>query len=231
MGGASGAGSLLLNTKASQEAACSRAPAAIVPSHEPELRNEGVSRFAENGSHLAAPDAAESHARQVDGPGRSGNGGTGSHLAAADAAESYARQVDGPGSSGNAENGSHLAAPDAAESPAGQVDGPGSSRNAGIGSHLVEVDAAEGLAGDDPPGANENGRVGRWDFGKGKARAALSTRKCHQRYMAICPVKRHFYGQNVFLSLLAGETRLCPDKSPMLRRANAHQLPPGRGIV
>ena len=29
MGGASGAGSLLLNTKASQEAACSRAPAAI----------------------------------------------------------------------------------------------------------------------------------------------------------------------------------------------------------
>ena len=31
MGGASGAGSLLLNTKASQEAACSRAPAVIVP--------------------------------------------------------------------------------------------------------------------------------------------------------------------------------------------------------
>ena len=31
LGGASGAGSLLLNTKASQEAACSRAPAAIVP--------------------------------------------------------------------------------------------------------------------------------------------------------------------------------------------------------
>ena len=35
--------------------------------------------------------------------------------------------------------------------------------------------------------------------------------------------------KTVFLSLLAGETRLCPDKSPMLRRANAHQLPPGRG--
>ena len=33
----------------------------------------------------------------------------------------------------------------------------------------------------------------------------------------------------MFLSLLAGETRLCPDKSPMLRRANAHQLPVGRG--
>ena len=31
LGGASGAGGLLLNTKASQEAACSRAPAAIVP--------------------------------------------------------------------------------------------------------------------------------------------------------------------------------------------------------
>ena len=35
LGGASGAGSLLLNTKASQEAACSRAPAAIVPGPEP----------------------------------------------------------------------------------------------------------------------------------------------------------------------------------------------------
>ena len=31
MGGASGAGRLLLNTKSSQEAACFRAPAAIVP--------------------------------------------------------------------------------------------------------------------------------------------------------------------------------------------------------
>ncbi len=36
MGGASGAGSLLLNTKASQEAACSRASAAIVSDREPE---------------------------------------------------------------------------------------------------------------------------------------------------------------------------------------------------
>ena len=35
LGGASGAGCLLLNTKASQEAACSRAPAAIAPSQEP----------------------------------------------------------------------------------------------------------------------------------------------------------------------------------------------------
>ena len=36
LGGAPGAGGLLLNTKASQEAACSRAPAAIVPDPEPE---------------------------------------------------------------------------------------------------------------------------------------------------------------------------------------------------
>ena len=35
MGGASGAGSLLLNTKASQEAARSRVPAAIVPGRVP----------------------------------------------------------------------------------------------------------------------------------------------------------------------------------------------------
>ena len=35
MGGASEAGCLLLNTKASQEAACSRAPAAIVPGRVP----------------------------------------------------------------------------------------------------------------------------------------------------------------------------------------------------
>ena len=35
LGGASGASSLLLNTKASQEVACSRAPAAIVPGRVP----------------------------------------------------------------------------------------------------------------------------------------------------------------------------------------------------
>ena len=62
LGGAPGAGGLLLNTKASQEAACSRAPAAIVPGPEPELHDAGVSLFAENGSHLAATDAAEGHA-------------------------------------------------------------------------------------------------------------------------------------------------------------------------
>ena len=59
LGGASGAGSLLLNTKASQEAACSRAPAAIVPGQEPESRDAGVSRFAENGSHLAGADFSD----------------------------------------------------------------------------------------------------------------------------------------------------------------------------
>ena len=84
MGGASGAGSLLLNTKASQVAACSRAPVAIVPGQQPESHDAGVSRFAENGSHLAAAGAAEGHARHIGGLGSSGNAGTGSHLAAAD---------------------------------------------------------------------------------------------------------------------------------------------------
>ena len=129
-----------------------------------------------------------------------------------------------------AENGSHLEATGAAESHARQVGGPGSSGNAGTGSHLAATDAAEYLAGGVPPGVNENGQVGRRDFGKGMARAALSARKCHQRYMANMSGKNGIStDQTVFLSLLAGETRLCPDKSPMLRRANAHQLPPGRG--
>ena len=90
--------------------------------------------------------------------------------------------------SGNAENGSHLEATGAAKGLAWQVEGPGSSGNARIGSHLAATDAAEGLAGGVPPGVNESGQVGRWDVGKGKARAALSARKCHQRYMATCPV-------------------------------------------
>ena len=84
LGGASGAGSLLLDTKASQEAACSRAPAAIVPGPEPELHGAGVSRFVGNGSHPAAADAAEGRAGQVGGLGGSGNAGIGSHPAAAD---------------------------------------------------------------------------------------------------------------------------------------------------
>ena len=117
MGGASGAGSLLLNTKASQEAACSRAPAAIAPGQEPEPHDAGVSRFAENGSHPAEVDAAEGPAGWVDGPGSSGNAENGSHLEAADATEGHAGQVDGPGSSGNAENGSHLEAADFSNEP------------------------------------------------------------------------------------------------------------------
>ena len=131
---------------------------------EPESRDTGVSLFAENGSHLAEADAAEGHAGHVDDPGSSGNAGNGSHLARADGADAVARQDGNPGSSGFHETGSHLA---------------------GAG-------AAEGLAGGVPPGVNENGRVGRWDFGKGKARAALSARKSRQRYMAICPVKTAF---------------------------------------
>ena len=84
LGGASGASCLLLNTKASQEATCSRAPAAIVPGPEPELRDAGVSRFCENGSHLAEADAGESHAGWEDSLGMSGNAENGSHPAAAD---------------------------------------------------------------------------------------------------------------------------------------------------
>ena len=128
---------------------------------EPELHGAGVSRFSENGSHLAEADAGESHAGQVDGPGSSGNAGIGSYLEATDAGESHAGQVDGPGSSGNAGIGSYLEATDAAESHAGWVEGPGSSGNTGTGSHLVEVNAAEGHAGQvDGPGMSGNAENG-----------------------------------------------------------------------
>ena len=82
--GASGAGSLLLNTKASQEAACSRAPAAMVPCQEPESHDAGVSRNTGTGSYLARAGAAEGHAGQVAGSGSSGNDGIGSYLEATD---------------------------------------------------------------------------------------------------------------------------------------------------
>ena len=95
MGGASGAGGLLLNTKASHEDVCSRAPAAIAPGQEPELHGAGVSRFAENGSHPAATDATEGRAGQVDGPGSSGNTGIGSHLEAADFNDESGRYCGG----------------------------------------------------------------------------------------------------------------------------------------
>ena len=70
--GAPGAGRLLLNTKASQEAACSRAPAAIVPGQKPESRDAGVSQFGEIGSHPEGADTAEGHAGQVERSGMSG---------------------------------------------------------------------------------------------------------------------------------------------------------------
>ena len=81
LGGASGADSLLLNTKASQEAACSRAPAAIVPDQGPESHDAGVSGNPGKGSYPAAVDTAEGHAGHVDDPGSSGNAENGSHLA------------------------------------------------------------------------------------------------------------------------------------------------------
>ena len=84
--GASGAGSLPRCFCVEQEAACFRASAAIVPGQEPESRDAGVSRFSENGSHLAVAGAAEGHAGQVDGPGSSEFTKNGSHLAEADAA-------------------------------------------------------------------------------------------------------------------------------------------------
>ena len=117
MGGAPGAGSLLLNTKASQEAACSQAPAAIAPGQEPEPRDAGVSRFAGIGSHPAETDTAEDHAGHVGGPGSSGNAGIGSHPAETDTADGFAGQVDGPGSSEFTKNGSHPAAADFSNEP------------------------------------------------------------------------------------------------------------------
>ena len=119
MGGASGMGSLLLNTKASQEAACSRAPAAIAPGPEPELRDAGVSRFVGNGSHLAEADAAEGPAGHAGGSGSSEFTKNGSHPAEADAAEGHAGHAGGSGSSEFTKNGSHPAETDTAEGHAG----------------------------------------------------------------------------------------------------------------
>ena len=123
MGGASGAGSLLLNTKASQEAACARAPATIVPGRKPESRNAGVSRFAEIGSHLEGADTAEGHAGQVERSGMSGNARTGSHLAAAPVTDAVGVQVGGSGSSELTKNGSHLVAAVFSDKPRRSYDG------------------------------------------------------------------------------------------------------------
>ena len=137
MGGASGAGRLLLNKKASQETACSRAPAAIAPGREPESHDAGVSRFGENGSHLVATGAAEDHAGQVERSGSSGNAGTSSHLAEVNAAEGHAGQVERSGMSGNVGIGSHLAAAPVTDAVGVQVGGSGSSKPTKNGSHLV----------------------------------------------------------------------------------------------
>ena len=123
----------------------------------PVMERAGSSGNARIGSHLAATDAAKSHAGQVDGPGSSGNAGNGSHLAEADAADGHAGQVASSGMSGNTENGSHLAEAYAADGLAGHVDGPGSSGNTENGSYLAEADAAEGHAGQvDGPGSSGN---------------------------------------------------------------------------
>ena len=69
----------------------------------------------------------------------------------------------------------------------------------------------------EPPGVNENGQVGRWDFGKGKARAHTFRQKMPPTIHGNLSGKNGIStDKTVFLTLLAGETRLCPDKSPML---------------
>ena len=60
------------------------APADVPRMGAPVMERAGSSGNAENGSHLAATDAAEGLAGHVDGPGSSGFAGTGSHLAGAD---------------------------------------------------------------------------------------------------------------------------------------------------
>ena len=55
----------------------------IVSGQEPESRDAGVSRFDENGSHLAVADVAEDHTGQVGSSGSSGNARIDSRLAVA----------------------------------------------------------------------------------------------------------------------------------------------------
>ena len=84
---------------------------------KPESRDAGVSRFDENGSHLAVADVAEDHTGQVGSSGSSGNARIGSHLEAKGAAEGHAGQVAGSGSSGNDGIGSYLEATDFSDKP------------------------------------------------------------------------------------------------------------------
>ena len=88
-----------------------------MPGQKPESRDAGVSRFAENGSHLAGEGAAEGHAGQMGESGMSGNAENGSHLAGEGAAESHAGHADGSGSSEFTKNGSHPAAADFSNEP------------------------------------------------------------------------------------------------------------------
>ena len=80
-------------------------------------RDTGVSRFVENGSHLAATCAAEGRAGQVGGPSSSGNAENGSHLEVAPVTDAAGVQFGGSGMSGNAENGSHPAATGLSDEP------------------------------------------------------------------------------------------------------------------
>ena len=57
---------------------------AIALGQEPELRDAGVSRFAENGSHLEVAPATDAAGVRVGGPGSSEFAKNGSHLAATD---------------------------------------------------------------------------------------------------------------------------------------------------
>ena len=84
--------------------------------------------------------------------------------------------MDGPGNSGNAGIGSYLAVAPVTDAAGVRVGGLGSSELTKNGSHLAGADVAEGLAGGVPLGVNESGQVGRWGFGKGKARAAFPVR-------------------------------------------------------
>ena len=88
-----------------------------MPGREPESRDAGVSRFAENGSHPAAADVAEGRAGHADGPGSSGNAGIGSHLEVAPVTDAAGVHVSGPGSSEFTKNGSHPAAADFSDEP------------------------------------------------------------------------------------------------------------------
>ena len=163
LGGAPGAGGLLLNTKASQEAACSRAPAAIAPGQEPELHGAGVSRFVENVSHLAVAPVTDAAGVHVSGPGSSEFTKNGSHLEMTPVTDAAGVHVSGPGSSEFTKNGSHLEMTPVTDAAGVRVGGPGSSGNAENGSHLAGVDFSDEpwvvMWRRPPPHRTESGRL------------------------------------------------------------------------